>query len=233
VLSATVDDVKVRGVLLDFSGTLFSVEPLDAYVAHAAARAGLELSADALAELTAAYAASGGIPGGPLPVELPDELREDFWHRDTDTARHRHSYTSLLRRVPGSPPGLVEAVYEWQGAASTRPALELLATRGIPAAVVSNIAHDVRPLLAAHGLLDLLSAVVLSFEHRMQKPDPAFFLAACRELDVAPEDALMVGDDPAVDGGAAKAGIRTLVLPRVGGGEDAGLADLLDALTSR
>lgn len=232
--------MKVRGVLLDFSGTLFSVEPLDAYVTHAAARAGIDLPDGRLAALAAAYAAAGGIPGGPLPEALPDDLREDFRHRDEDPARHRHAYLSLLRGVPGSPPGLVEEVYAWhmreeawQEAASTRPALELLAARGVPVAVVSNIAHDIRPLLAAHGLLDLFSAVVLSFEHRMQKPDPAFFLAACRELDVAPEDALMVGDDPAGDGGAAKAGIRTLVLPRVSGGEDAGLAELLDALTAR
>jgi FMN phosphatase YigB (HAD superfamily) len=39
------------------------------------------------------------------------------------------------------------------------------------------------------------------------------FTLALDVLEVGPEDALMVGDRPSHDGGAAAAGITTLILP--------------------
>ncbi|WP_069992841.1 HAD-IA family hydrolase [Streptomyces qinglanensis] len=51
------------------------------------------------------------------------------------------------------------------------------------------------------------------YEHATEKPDPALFRTACRELGAGPGETLMVGDHPADDGGAAAAGLRAYVLP--------------------
>ena len=59
----------------------------------------------------------------------------------------------------------------------------------------------------------VVDAFVLSFEHGVQKPDPAIFRLALEALGVAPDEAVMVGDRPSHDGGAAFAGVAALVLP--------------------
>ncbi|WP_348771702.1 HAD-IA family hydrolase [Streptomyces sp. S816] len=51
-------------------------------------------------------------------------------------------------------------------------------------------------------------AYFLSFEHGVKKPDPWIFQMACDKLGVAPDDALMVGDEL----------LRTSALPRWGAG---------------
>jgi HAD superfamily hydrolase (TIGR01549 family) len=49
------------------------------------------------------------------------------------------------------------------------------------------------------------------------KPDAAIFRAACRELGVAPEDAVYVGDDVLLDvQGAQRAGLRAVWMNRTG-----------------
>jgi HAD superfamily hydrolase (TIGR01509 family) len=77
------------------------------------------------------------------------------------------------------------------------------------------------------GLLEHLDAVVLSYEVGAVKPEPAIFVAACEAVGVVPADALMIGDHAAADGGAADAGIRTLLLPMSPAGEDRGLFAVL------
>ena len=54
---------------------------------------------------------------------------------------------------------------------------------------------------------------MLSFEHGVQKPDAAMFTLALDALGVAADRALMVGDTPSHDGGAAQVGIQTYLLP--------------------
>jgi putative hydrolase of the HAD superfamily len=80
-------------------------------------------------------------------------------------------------------------------------------------AVVSNVSHDIRPLMREHRLDTYIDAYVLSFEVGVAKPDPAIFQIACDRLGVRPGECLMVGDDPHADGGAADAGLATLILP--------------------
>jgi putative hydrolase of the HAD superfamily len=49
------------------------------------------------------------------------------------------------------------------------------------------------------------------------KPDPAIFLEACRQMGVAPIDAVYVGDDLLLDvAGAQRAGLRAVWMNRVG-----------------
>ncbi|MGW7577016.1 HAD family hydrolase [Streptomyces sp. NPDC054765] len=57
------------------------------------------------------------------------------------------------------------------------------------------------------------SAWVHSYEHHTEKPDPLLFRPACHELGPDPTETLMVGDNPAKDGGAVGAGLRAYVLP--------------------
>jgi putative hydrolase of the HAD superfamily len=87
--------------------------------------------------------------------------------------------------------------------------VEVLATlhgRGAAVAVLSNTGWDLRPVLRGHGVIGFVDAVVLSFEHHIQKPDPRIFRLACDELGLPPEDLLMVGDDRRADGAAAGLG---------------------------
>jgi FMN phosphatase YigB (HAD superfamily) len=83
--------------------------------------------------------------------------------------------------------------------------------RGCRTALVSNFNVDLRPHLEANGVV--LDTHVISFELGVQKPDPRMFTTALDRVDVSPEDALMVGDRLDLDGGAAAAGIDTLLLP--------------------
>lgn len=92
--------------------------------------------------------------------------------------------------------------------------LDALRGRGLRLGLVSN-AFDpgwlVRRDLGAMGLAERLDIVVLSSEVGKRKPHPEPFELALRALDVAPEDALFVGDALYHDvRGAAEAGLTTV-----------------------
>ena len=91
--------------------------------------------------------------------------------------------------------------------------LEAVRALGVKTALLSNIHFDLRPELKEQAILDLFDSVILSYEHGIQKPDPRLFQLALDELGVGPAEALMVGDSPTNDGGAAMLGIATLILP--------------------
>ena len=63
----------------------------------------------------------------------------------------------------------------------------------------------------------LFDAVILSFEVGAVKPDRSIFQRALDALGVPAARALMVGDNAVDDAGAARLGIRTLLLPRTQG----------------
>ncbi|MER6205899.1 HAD-IA family hydrolase [Streptomyces sp. NPDC001642] len=96
----------------------------------------------------------------------------------------------------------------WLPYPDTGEILRSLRGRGIPVAVVSNIGWDIRPVFRDHRVDALMDAYVLSFECGVKKPDPRIFQTACDRLGVAPDDALMVGDEPVADIGAAGLGCR-------------------------
>jgi putative hydrolase of the HAD superfamily len=92
-----------------------------------------------------------------------------------------------------------------------------LRAAGCKLAVVSNAGGDVAQLLARMGLAEHFSAILDSGVVGIEKPDPAIFQLAARELGVAPEAAIHVGDLPAVDvKGAAAAGVEPVLLDPLG-----------------
>src|SRR5262245_58392296 len=101
------------------------------------------------------------------------------------------------------------------------PVLDELRGRGIKTAIVSNTpwgssAHDWRAELNRHGLLDKVDATVFCMDVEWRKPHRAPFDRALSLLEVAPADALFVGDDHRWDVvGAQNAGLRPILLEAV------------------
>ena len=140
--------------------------------------------------------------------------------RDLSPDAHRRVWTELFSRANATIPGIDRLLYErvmdpagWIPYPDTERTLRALRGRGARVGIVSNHAYDLRPVLSAKGLADLIDAYALSYEVGVPKPGRGIFEAACRMLGASAAETLMVGDDPASDGGAAAAGLRMYILP--------------------
>jgi HAD superfamily hydrolase (TIGR01509 family) len=198
-------------VLFDFSGTLFHIETAEAAVRGAL---GAELTGHA-AELERL----GAINGSGQPADLPEHLVQVWAERDLSAAAHRAAYSGSAQHA-GLSEQQARLLYDrgvssaaWAPYPDTVEVLRRLRAAAIPTAVVSNIGWDPRPIFARWGIADLFDALVLSYERGVIKPDPRIFELACRELAVAPSEALMVGDNPDADGAATAIGCRFVLVP--------------------
>jgi HAD superfamily hydrolase (TIGR01549 family) len=85
-----------------------------------------------------------------------------------------------------------------------------------PPVLVGSISNGNADLRAI-GLSHHFKVSVAAHELGVAKPDAAIFLAACKLLGVAPEDAVYVGDDVLLDvQGAQRAGLRAVWMNRTG-----------------
>jgi len=208
----------IRAVLFDFHSTLVDQGDPDTWLDLAWQRAGREGDP---AEML----------GDDGRVELAGWVNRIWEHardidprneRDLSPTRHREVYDELMASVPAVDDDLAHALYEcmletWIPYDDSIPVLTELRRRGVRTVLVSNVGIDVRPVLDAASLTGLLDAVVLSYEAGAVKPHAPIFEKALTAAGVAPENALMVGDSPHDDAGAALIGIRTLLLPRTTG----------------
>jgi HAD superfamily hydrolase (TIGR01493 family) len=199
------------GVLFDFTGTLFHIEP--------AADAIAEVLGEQYVALADEIVRRGGYNGAGVAQDLPAELADDWHGRDLSRAAHRRAYAGLAERA-GLTHAQAATLYDhttspraWMPFADTVSTLRDLADAGVPTAIVSNIGWDPRPVLARHGVLVAVDSLVLSDERGVLKPDPVIFELACAELGVDPRAAVMVGDNADNDGAAAQLGIRFVLVP--------------------
>lgn len=200
--------MTIRGALFDFSGTLFR----------------LEFDADDLRALTDSVDPSWDeetqqrlltlltAPADPSE-HLPPDLLADWERRDLDPTLHRHVNIAALRGSGLVADGAAEACYQmllypssWKPYPDTLSVLADLRAAGVPVAVVSNIAWDIREVFDRYGAAGYVDEFVLSYQEQVMKPDPAIFTAACERLGVAPHETVMVGDSRYADGGAAGIG---------------------------
>ena len=217
----------VRGVLLDFSGTLFRLEINEGWQPAAGIDPmDVEQQEQILRAMTAPVEPS---------FELPAELRADWARRDIEPDVHRRVNIAVLQAAGIANAEIAEAFYDrlidpssWQPYPDTRAALERLRAARIPVAIVSNIAWDIRRVFDRFGVTDLVDEFVLSYAEGVVKPDPKIFQTACERLDVRPRDALMVGDSAEADGAATSIGARfALVEPLPTVERPAALLDVL------
>ncbi|MEM4247609.1 MAG: HAD family hydrolase, partial [Candidatus Woesearchaeota archaeon] len=100
----------------------------------------------------------------------------------------------------------------------TMQALEMLKSRGIKIAIVSNT-----PKLSVDGMLEkfgfdrLFDAVCFSYETGLLKTDAEMFDVALGKLGVTKDEAIMVGDSLETDiAGAEHAGVMAVLIDRKG-----------------
>jgi HAD superfamily hydrolase (TIGR01509 family) len=205
----------IDGVLFDFSGTLFRFEPGPDWPSV--------LTEEATRERLVTVVTAPTMSADHLPPDLVDA-----WHRrDLDPDMNRAAYLATLTSGDfGLTDDEVETVYlsladpvAWSPYPDTADVLRRLHAAGVPVAVVSNIAWDVRNVFRHHGLAELVDEFVMSYVEGVAKPDPKIFRLACQRLGIPPERALMVGDSPENDGGAASVGCATVIVDPVPTGE--------------
>jgi putative hydrolase of the HAD superfamily len=79
------------------------------------------------------------------------------------------------------------------------PALERLRSAGYRLGLISNTEDNLRPVLARTRLAAYFESLVLSSEVGSEKPDPAIFQEALRQMAVSPANAIFVGDFYSID----------------------------------
>lgn len=200
--------VTVRAVLFDFGNTLFAHAALPEVIVAEARSLGHRVTGEWAAALAERVQHD---------AHTPDELAHP---RDLDMQVWAARWPVLYAAGDGVVPGLGAALYrsmhdpvQWHPYAATAHTLQVLRTAGVPVGVVSNTGWDIRAVFAHHRLGPSVSTFVLSCDVGVTKPSADIFVHACRELGVAPEETLMVGDDAVADAGAVRAGLTTLLLP--------------------
>jgi FMN phosphatase YigB (HAD superfamily) len=215
----------IEAVLFDWRWTVFADEDDRTWIRNSAASIGRALGEDELEALIDRLRAA----------EQDPEVAAALERCDISLEANR---TAMLRlyHAAGLDDQLAVAVWERDGHpdasfpyADTRPVFDALHESNCRIAIISDIHYDIREHFHRHDLDRYVDAYVLSFEHGCQKPDSRVFTLALDALQVAPEQALMVGDRAAYDGASVEVGIPALILPTVRGAGTRGL-DLVLAL---
>ena len=193
-----------QAVLFDLDGTL--IDSVGAYleVARLAARAhGLEVTE---AQVRFALATGSNFWKGVVPAD-----RRDGESVIKDMSAHAGREWPHVLREHGK---------VFAGVAQTLDALKRM---GIRLGIVSGARPEVLELLRQDGVLDRFDSVVLGADVSTRKPDPEGILKCLRNLGVAPEAAVYVGDTP-VDIQASRAAGARAVGVLTGAGDSAMLS---------
>lgn len=158
------------------------------------------------------------------------ELEESFqreWRCKGEFDYSQEAWYALVRRTFGPhadklPDAFYPALYEefarpeaWQLFDDVLPALDELASLGLPLGIISNWDNRLRPLLASFKLTGFFEVIIPSCEVAFNKPSPVIFEMAIRQLGLPPEQILHVGDHYLEDvEGARAAGLQALHLVR-------------------
>lgn len=123
----------------------------------------------------------------------------------------------------------------WELYEDASEVLEALRQKGIRMAVISNWDDRLPELLEGLGLADFFETIVFSAGVGIEKPFPAIFEYALRELGLPAEQVVHVGDRMREDvEGARGVGMQAIHLDRSGSGGDLEkLGPLIDLLPDR
>ena len=195
-------------------------------------------------ERLAGVARQQGIDADPLALREADRIGEDYFTeentrlpiRDHSTAERETFRLELMRRwleaagLPSDPETAraLRRAYlsEFEEMADqthyrlfddVMPALRTLRRAGKKTAVISNADDDVTMVCVHFDFATLMDLIVTSALVGYEKPDSRTYYAALEPLDVDPERALHVGDQPRSDvAGARGVGMGAVLIDRYG-----------------
>jgi putative hydrolase of the HAD superfamily len=204
---------KIRVVSFDAANTLIHLrEPVGATYAAVARRFGLNLDP---ALLTEAFAAAWRAAPPPVSLEgpRPDDGRS-WWTMVVQETLRGAGYTISEFA------SYFAALYEeftrpriWYLEGETKELLADLRGAGYRLGVLSNFDRRLYVILDQLEIGEFFEHIVISSEVGADKPDPRIFAELIQRFKVAPEQVLHVGDDPTVDGAAARAaGLQALIV---------------------
>jgi HAD superfamily hydrolase (TIGR01509 family) len=212
-----------RALLIDFGGTLFLGLDGKRWLATAARKAGIELTAGQHRTLAAQ------LDSRLRYIRLPGS--------DLSPAAHQQSLLPVLESLV-SDATLGAALYDvqaaddfWQPRSGARELLRRAGQQDLRVVVVSNIPWDIRPLFSAADLRDHVHGFTLSCEVGAEKPDKLIFEHALGIANCTPAQAVFVGDDPVNDAGALDAGIPVILVPPARPHGDRTLYEIADWLS--
>lgn len=137
--------------------------------------------------------------------------------------RRRWRYLEKLGVDAADMHEVLRAIGEWESEAvmsifdDVRGVAEWLETAGIKLGICSNWDWDLDRLLRQAGIDQLFDSITWSARAGVRKPHRLIYVSALRELDVARERTLFVGDSWQADVvGPARFGIRSVHLNRSG-----------------
>ncbi len=201
----------VRAIFFDAVGTVIHPEPSagDAYV-MIGRRFGSRLADD---EVRRRFALA-------FRRQEEDDLRRGL-HTDEEREQRRwqHIVAEVLDDVQDRA-SCFQVLYDhftrptsWRCDAHTAAVVSALRDQGYLIGLASNFDHRLRTVSAGLRELVGVSTLVISSEIGWKKPAPAFFAALCEQVALAPEQVLLIGDDPDNDlAGALAAGLHALLL---------------------
>jgi len=200
----------IRAVILDALGTLVRLEPPAPRLRAAIGRlSGIDVGGEAAARGFAAeiaYYLDHHLEGGDR-VGL-ERLRDDCAAVLHDALGVYDVERAVVRRA------MIDAL-EFSAFPDVRPALTELRARGLRLVVASNWDCSLSTWLDQAGVADLLDGAASSAAAGAPKPEPAVFDVALRIAEVAPTEAVHVGDSPVADvQGASGIGMRAIFLAR-------------------
>ncbi len=205
--------VKIKAVFFDAEGTIFHIRPSvgDIY-AKICQRFGLDISSEKLHEsFRKAWEAHLKRRGRTIlkPEVCIEEWRKIFldtvsFHGTLSDpeAAYRTAYETFARRE------------SYELSPGIKDVFSFLKESGKKLAIISNWDERLFTLLRDFDLLKFFDEVLIACEIGISKPDVQIFKLACKKLNVAPSQALMIGDQMNEDIlGARQAGLWALRYP--------------------
>lgn len=211
---------KYDAVFLDAQGTILLPHPSLLGIYAAAFRAaGAEINKQEVAlAIRSQWTELRAAQDGAAALDTSDEITKQWWADfNARLCRGLGIPSSRTRQVVGA---LWQAFGEpehWRLFPEVRQVLDELQDRGYQLGVVSNWDSRLIPICQALGVTHYARFVLASAVVGMEKPDKRIFDLALANAEVAPSQAVHVGDDYEADViGAQRAGIDAVLLDRDG-----------------
>jgi putative hydrolase of the HAD superfamily len=152
---------------------------------------------------------------------LLDDAQDHIYDPQLFIRYTRHIIERMGGRGPGLDPCASEIYREWAACQhfslydDVDPTLRILAARGFRLGLISNTHRCLTSFQSHFELEGLIAVAISSSQHGYMKPHPSIFEAALKLMNVAPHEAVMVGDSMKQDiAGARRIGMGAVLVNR-------------------